>query len=451
MQKFNRRYKCLFSIGQRENFEKKPVERKIEIAYPTTLQLSIEFGCYQTSQQGVLRFYNINPDYQKLLWKESYDSSKYIEVQLYAGYGDKMPLIFAGDIMKCYTARKGGETDFITEMEVSAAPEVFKSGFANMTISKGADESSIINDLFQGVPEIGIGYITKELGKLPKTTAYIGNPMDIIKNAYGSKYQIFIENGLLNILAEGEVKKDMVLTVTAESGLLGSPKRSGAMTEAEMIFEPNATVGGLVNVLSDSMPDINGTFKCLNVKHQGTISSNDCGTLTTKLTLSTGKNIFLENGQIREVSPYTQEVWNGNPVVDDWQKPVNGKVTSPFVNSRYHPIDKVVKPHTGVDIAADEGTPIYPATNAINVAFAGEQSGYGKCVQLNHGSINGKYVTTFYAHLSEIKVSTNTGKLGLNESLGNVGQTGKANGPHLHFEVRENNVKVPPGKYVKGL
>lgn len=454
MLKFNRRYRCVFRVGKRTGFDKQKTAQTFEISYPYTLQFQVEADCSQTSQRGVLRFYNINPDYQKSLWKESYDMSKYIEVELYAGYGDNMPLIFAGDIMKCYTSRKGGDTDFITEMEVSAAPEVFKSGFANQTISKGAEVSSVFNDLFKGIPDVGIGYITKELGKLKRSTTYIGNPIDLIKNAYGSKYEVFIEHGLLNVLAEGEVKKDKVLTVTAASGLLGSPRREGALTEVEMLFEPQATVAGLVNVLSDSMPDMNGTFKCLNVSHQGIISySGECGKATTKLVLTNGKNIFLDdNGAIRTVDPYQQEVWNGNPVVDGWQKPVNGKITRPFsMAGIMHPIDKVVKQHHGVDIGANSGTPIKPATDAVEVLFAGEQSGYGKCVQLDHGIINGKRVTTFYAHLDAIFVSAKQGATGINSTIGVVGSTGKSTGPHLHFEVRENNIPVPPSKYVKGL
>lgn len=454
MLKFNRRYKCVFRIGKRIGFNKQKVEQTFEIAYPYTLQFNVEAGCYQTSQQGNLRFYNINPDYQKSLWKESYDMSKYIEVELYAGYGNNMPLIFAGDVMKCYTSRKGGDTNFITEMEVSAAPEVFKNGFANQTISKGADVSSVFNDLFKGIPDVGIGYITKELGKLKRSTTFIGNPIDLIKNSYGSQYEIFIENGLLNVLAEGEVKQDKVLTVTAASGLLGTPKRNGALTEVEMLFEPQATVAGLVNVLSDSMPDLNGTYKCLNVSHQGIISySGECGKVITNLVLTNGKNIFIDNnGNLRQVEPYQQELWNGNPIVDGWQKPVNGKVTRPFSSSGImHPIDKVVKQHSGVDIAANSGTPVRPATDALDVIFAGEQSGYGKCIQLDHGLIDGKRVTTFYAHLNAIFVTLRQGKVKMNGSIGAVGSTGKATGPHLHFEVRENNVPVPPAKYIKGL
>lgn len=456
MLKFNRRYKCLFRIGKREYGNKQKTEQTFEIAYPYTLQFQVEAGCYQTSQKGNLRFYNINPDYQKALWKESYDMSKYIEVQLYAGYGDNTPLIFAGDVLMCYTSRKGGDTDFITEMEVSAAPEVFKNGFANMTITEGADVSSVFNDLFKGIPDVGIGYITKELGKIKRPTTYLGNPIELIKGAYGSKYEVFIENGLLNVLAEGEVKKDAVLTVTAQSGLLGSPKRNGALTEVELLFEPQATVAGLVNVLSDSMPDMNGTYKCLNVSHQGIIShSGECGKVTTKLVLTTGQNIYIDNnGNIRQVAPYQQEVWTGNPIVDGWQKPVTGgKITSKY-GPRISPTPGASSDHHGVDIGVNVGTPVFPATDFSSVKFLGTQSGYGYCIELNHGNINGKTVTTFYAHLSEFIISQkSSGSLFtlIAKSGGKKGAkgAGTSTGPHLHFEVRENGVAVDPNKYIK--
>lgn len=457
MLKFNRRYRCVFRVGKRTNFKKEKTDQSFEIGYPYTLQFQVEAGCYQTSQRGVFRFYNINPDYQKSLWKESYDGNKYIEVELYAGYGDNMPLIFAGDVMKCYTSRKGGDTDFITEMEVSAAPEVFKNGFANQTISKGAEVASVFNDLFKGIPDVGIGYITKELGKLKRSTAYIGNPIDLIKNAYGSKYEIFIENGLLNVLAEGEVKQDKVLTVTAASGLLGSPQREGALTEVEMIFEPQATVAGLVNVLSDSMPELNGTFKCLNVSHQGIISySGECGKVVTKLVLTNGKNIFIdENGKLRQVSPYQQDVWNGNPVVNGWKRPVNGgRIRSSWGVRRDPNNPNITKFHNGIDFGVNVGTDIIAVADFINAELLTDTSGYGTYIKLNHGTINGKNVYSLYAHLSATFVANkSSGSIGsvIGKSGGAKGAPGSGNstGPHLHFSIIENGVFVDPNKYIK--
>ena len=456
MRKFNRRYRCVFRVGKRTGYDKQKVDKTFEISYPYTLQFQVESGCYQTSQKGVLRFYNINPDYQKTLWKENYDMSKFIEVELYAGYNENMPLIFAGDIMKCYTSRKGGDTDFITEMEVSAAPEVFKRGFANHAVTEGAEVSSVFCDLFKKVPDIGIGYITQSLGKIKRSTAYIGNPFELIRSAYGSKYEVFIENGLLNVLAENEVKRNMVLTITAASGLLGTPKRNGFLTEVETIFEPQATVAGLVNVLTDSLPDLNGTYKCLNVSHQGTISySGECGKVTTKLVLNDGNGLYVDNsGNLKQIDPYKEEVWNDNPIVDGWQRPVKGGKISSKYGYRIHPISKVRKFHAGVDIAVPQGTDVFAAADFESAQVIYSSSGYGTHVILDHGIINGKRVTSLYGHLSWVSISNkDSGKVGVKiaESGGKAGAkgSGSSTGPHLHFEVRENGADVNPNKYIK--
>jgi murein DD-endopeptidase MepM/ murein hydrolase activator NlpD len=94
--------------------------------------------------------------------------------------------------------------------------------------------------------------------------------------------------------------------------------------------------------------------------------------------------------------------------------------------------------HTGIDFPAPVGTPVAAAGPGC-VTFAGWNDGYGMLVVLSHGA----GVTTWYAHLSRIAVSpracVTTGAL-----VGNVGATGHATGPHLHFEVRVRGAAIDP-------
>lgn len=113
------------------------------------------------------------------------------------------------------------------------------------------------------------------------------------------------------------------------------------------------------------------------------------------------------------------------------QRPVGGDVTSPFGprGRRFH---------AGVDLGADEGTPV-GAARAGRVVFAGWNGGYGRLVTVahHHG------VVTMYGHLSEIDVSVGE-RVGAGEQLGLVGHTGDATGPHLHLEVRVRGAAVDP-------
>ena len=86
--------------------------------------------------------------------------------------------------------------------------------------------------------------------------------------------------------------------------------------------------------------------------------------------------------------------------------------------------------HTGVDLAADEGTPVL-AASAGRVLLVESISGYGTTVLLDHGA----GWQTLYAHLLSTSVATGQ-RLNQGEVLGAVGMTGSASGPHLHFELR---------------
>lgn len=105
---------------------------------------------------------------------------------------------------------------------------------------------------------------------------------------------------------------------------------------------------------------------------------------------------------------------------------------------RMHPILHYNKFHAGTDFKADRGTPVYAAGTGV-VAFAGVRSGYGKLVMIDHGG----GVLTRYAHLSSIDVKAGA-TIAAAVRLGRVGATGRATGPHLHFEVRLDDRPVDP-------
>jgi murein DD-endopeptidase MepM/ murein hydrolase activator NlpD len=105
------------------------------------------------------------------------------------------------------------------------------------------------------------------------------------------------------------------------------------------------------------------------------------------------------------------------------------RVTSGF-GRRLHPLFRTWRAHEGIDYAAPTGTRVRAVGDAV-VEFAGLKGGYGKVVILRH---QGRY-TTVYAHLSRIAVSRGA-RVAQNDTIGFVGSTGWATGPHLHYEFR---------------
>ena len=120
--------------------------------------------------------------------------------------------------------------------------------------------------------------------------------------------------------------------------------------------------------------------------------------------------------------------------------PVYGVITSLY-GWRIHPIKKVRSFHTGVDIAAPMGSPVFAARDGI-VKFAGRNGGYGLFILIDHGTYS-----TAYAHLSKIDVYVGQ-KVKKGQLIGRVGSTGISTGPHLHFEVRKNGRHTNPLAYL---
>jgi len=122
--------------------------------------------------------------------------------------------------------------------------------------------------------------------------------------------------------------------------------------------------------------------------------------------------------------------------------PLEGRVASSF-GERADPINGEGAFHPGIDIDAPWGTPVRAAGDG-DVAGGTTGSGYGREVILNHGHD----VETIYAHLSSIAVIPGQHVI-RGQIIGYVGQTGRATGPHLHYEVRIHNVPVNPYKYLR--
>ncbi|QTA37305.1 M23 family metallopeptidase [Thermosipho ferrireducens] len=127
---------------------------------------------------------------------------------------------------------------------------------------------------------------------------------------------------------------------------------------------------------------------------------------------------------------------NGNMFM--W--PIYGVISSNY-GWRVHPIYKRKSFHTGVDISAPEGTPIFSGTDGV-VKLAGEYGGYGLAVVVSYGKYD-----IVYGHMSKVSVYKGQ-KVSKGELLGRVGSTGISTGPHVHFEVRIKGKHTNPFVYL---
>ena len=120
------------------------------------------------------------------------------------------------------------------------------------------------------------------------------------------------------------------------------------------------------------------------------------------------------------------------------------RVSSKF-GSRKHPIFKVSRHHSGIDLAAPYGAPIRAVRDGV-VVFADPYAGYGNLVVIRHE----REFSSHYGHCETLRVTIGQ-KVSAGEIIATVGSTGNSTGPHLHFELRRDGKALNPEEYVPGL
>ncbi|MGE0082299.1 MAG: OapA family protein [Thiohalomonadaceae bacterium] len=161
---------------------------------------------------------------------------------------------------------------------------------------------------------------------------------------------------------------------------------------------------------------------------------------------------FVNDGRVHRAIRYTDPSGHTDYYSEDGRSmrkaflrsPVDfHRISSRFTKERYHPVLGVKRPHRGVDYAAPIGTPV-KASGDGKVLFVGTKGGYGRTVILQHGG----HISTLYGHLSRFaKGLRNGARVRQGQTIGYVGKTGVATGPHLHYEFRVNGVHRNPLTY----
>jgi murein DD-endopeptidase MepM/ murein hydrolase activator NlpD len=168
--------------------------------------------------------------------------------------------------------------------------------------------------------------------------------------------------------------------------------------------------------------------------------ANVVNALNSKISRVTSELTFEKNNfsEIKSTFERNKLLYDAIPAI----KPAVGPFGDRF-GMRRHPILKIRRMHTGVDILVNTGTDVY-ATGKGKVVYAGRRGGYGRIVEIDHGF----GYKTIYAHLRKILVRRGQ-KVNRGDKIALSGNSGKlSTGPHLHYEVRHNGIPLNPRNFI---
>lgn len=142
---------------------------------------------------------------------------------------------------------------------------------------------------------------------------------------------------------------------------------------------------------------------------------------------------YMYNNKISAQNESAASIWNSEKL----RLPVKGLITSGF-GLRHDPFDGKLRHHNGMDIAVPEGTPISAAAPGT-VVFSGYSNSYGNCIIVKHDD----GLSSLYAH-NAVNYVKNGEVVDSKSIIALSGATGKATGPHVHFEIRKYGIPVNP-------
>ena len=177
--------------------------------------------------------------------------------------------------------------------------------------------------------------------------------------------------------------------------------------------------------------------------HTFTITDGKYDKQYITLTGNKKKYVDLNDAQLKRIRAESKDIikakqtWTNTLYAKTFAKPVEGIITGVYGSQRFFN-NKPRRPHSGLDIANDTGTPIRAVANG-EVILTGDFYFNGNTVVVNHG----RGLLSLYVHLDTIGVEVGD-MLTIGDTLGTMGETGRATGPHLHISMYLNEVAVDP-------
>jgi len=273
--KYNRRYQLAIQTQDGSTLVIEP---------PFTMEFDITRNILTSANVCQIRVLNLNKRNRNQI---RFDISNYGELRgivLKAGYGENLPIIFAGNISQAWSVREG--TNFVSQIECFDGGYALANGTYNQEFIAGTPQMTVINSMVASLPGVTPGVVRNVSGEIQRGNAYSGNTADLLNQLVPN--QFFIDNQKANILGDSECIQGDIANISSDAGLLGTPIREQAIIHFDMVFEPRLKIGQLLNLSSVTDDSFNGSYKVISIKHRGIISEVVSGDAVTSVGLFKG-------------------------------------------------------------------------------------------------------------------------------------------------------------------
>jgi len=287
--------------AQKDLVKNKTTEQTGEVALlvepPFTIEVDIKRLIGGQQNDAKIKIYNLNEKTRAQLFKDRFIAS-FVgnnrnfflrKVIIEAGYGKKLYPIFIGSLLEGYSLREG--TEQITYLHcVSSAVGLYNT-FINQSYEKNTSYQKVLEDTIAKLEESGDvkkGTISIVDGKHETGTIAMGEAFSVM-----SKYgvEIFIDLNKINLISQMQALQSIIgkiPVISAETGLIETPIRSGNYVIVKTMLEPSIRLGELVELKTETARYFSGQYKVYGVEHQGIFSITKEGKMITTLKLWVG-------------------------------------------------------------------------------------------------------------------------------------------------------------------
>lgn len=280
--KFGRTYSMKIQID--DNLE------SVEINYPMTLEFNIVRNTFASANTASFTIYNLGETRRRQIFHDRYETFKYRQIILQAGYSSTQntPLstIFQGNVRSAYSYKR--KENWTTVLDAWDGGYAILNGQVSESIAPGRSVSDVLTTLIKAMPNVSMGTVDVPAIQTARGSALFGNAWDIVRRLSGNN-TAYIDNEKVNIVTQGTyvTPAEGIPLITSATGMLGTPRKLGALIEVDMIFEPRIFVNQHVQ-LESLETYYNGQYAVMGITHRGTISGAICGDAITTLSLWSG-------------------------------------------------------------------------------------------------------------------------------------------------------------------